>query len=101
MKNCTLIFNFTLVEDNNRTMWPIGAEPSAFYHANYPGKIVMPIYSYIMGPNITYRITEVKKGQLKKYKVYQQDQLQIIWEGAPPPINTTRFLRSEALTRSN
>jgi hypothetical protein len=94
MVKCSLIFNFTLVEDNNRTMWPIGVEPSPYYHSNYPGKVVIPIYSYAIGPNITYRVTEVKKGQLKKYKIYQQDQLAILWEDSPPSIKDVQFLHT-------
>lgn len=61
-------------------MWPVGTEPAPYYNANYPGKIMVPLYSYVIGPNITYRINEVKKGQLKKFKIYQQDQLKINWE---------------------
>lgn len=70
-----MILNFTLLEDNNRTMWPIGAAPASHYNANYPGKVVIPLQEYVLGPNITYRITETSKGELKKFKVYQQEQL--------------------------
>lgn len=42
--NCSFIFNFTLVEDNNRTMWNVGDAPTPFYNANYPGKVVIPIH---------------------------------------------------------
>lgn len=61
-QQCSFLFNFTQVEENNRTMWPIGYEPTPNYNANYPGKIELPLYSYVIGPNITYRVTEVNKG---------------------------------------
>lgn len=76
---CSFIFNFTLVEENNRTMWAVGDAPAPYYHANYPGKVVIPIHEYALGPNISYKITEVKKGEIKKYKIYQQDQLNLHW----------------------
>ena len=41
--DCQMVLNFTLLEDNNRTMWPIGAAPAAKYNANYPGKVVIPL----------------------------------------------------------
>jgi hypothetical protein len=91
---CTFIFNFTMVEDNNRTMWVVRELPPPLYHSNYPGKIMVEVNSYALGPNITYRITEVKKGQLKKYKVYQQDQLKINWEIKEPPLKDIKFLRT-------
>lgn len=65
-------------------MWPIGAEPAPHYNANYPGKVQLPLYSYVIGPNITYRLTEVKKGQLNHTKIYQQDQLDLTWGKKPP-----------------
>lgn len=36
---CNVTINFTLLEDNNRTLWPIGVTPPSFYNANYPGKV--------------------------------------------------------------
>jgi hypothetical protein len=46
-----------MLEDNNRTIWPTGKAPSSVYQANYPGKVIIPIYDYVLGPNITYKIT--------------------------------------------
>jgi hypothetical protein len=60
-------------------MWAVGVLPPPLYNANFPGKVVVPLYQYALGPNITYRITEVVKNTLKNYKVYQQDQLKINW----------------------
>jgi hypothetical protein len=53
---CTLQVNFTLLEEFNRTMWPIGTAPPNSYNANYPGKIKIDLYEYVIGPNVTYRI---------------------------------------------
>jgi hypothetical protein len=36
---CSLQINFTLLDQYNRTMWPIGSAPPSNYNANYPGKI--------------------------------------------------------------
>lgn len=60
--DCSLVLNFTLLEDNNKTMWPIGTAPPTHYNANYPGKVLIPLHEYVLGPNITYRITETSKG---------------------------------------
>lgn len=69
---CYVQVNFTLLDEYNRTMWPIGSAPPNFYNANYPGKIRIDLYEYVVGPNVTYRIKETQKDQLKKAKVYQQ-----------------------------
>jgi hypothetical protein len=42
--NCSFVFVFTLVEDNNRTMWQVGDAPAPSYNANYPGKVVIPMH---------------------------------------------------------
>jgi hypothetical protein len=42
--SCSFIFNFTLVEENNRTMWAVGDAPAPYYNANFPGKVVIPIH---------------------------------------------------------
>jgi len=39
VKSCQILINFTLLEDNNRTMWPIGEMPPSQFTANYPGKV--------------------------------------------------------------
>lgn len=98
--NCSFVFVFTLVEDNNRTMWNVGDAPAPNYNANYPGKVMIPIHEYALGPNITYRITEVKKGELNKYKIYQQDQLKIHFE-KPSPLKNLVFLRTETINMQN
>jgi len=36
---CTLSVNFTLLDEYNRTMWPVGMAPPSTYNANYPGKV--------------------------------------------------------------
>jgi hypothetical protein len=41
---CEINLNFTLLEFNNRTMWPIGDAPPAQYTANYPGKVVIKLH---------------------------------------------------------
>jgi hypothetical protein len=93
---CLLLVNFTLLDEFNRTMWPIGTAPPSFYNANYPGKIKIDLYEYVVGPNVTYRIKETQKDQLKKAKVYQQDQLNITWESQPPFENIT-FLQTRTI----
>lgn len=54
--SCQLIVNFTLLDEYNRTMWPIGSAPPSFYNANYPGKIKIDLFEYVIGPNVTYRL---------------------------------------------
>ncbi len=39
VKRCEIYINFTLLEDNNKTMWPIGDLPPSKFTANYPGKV--------------------------------------------------------------
>lgn len=58
------------------------------------------MYEYVIGPNVTYKVTEVKKGQLKNNKIYQQDQLKITWE-KQPPMKDLKFLRTETINRSS
>ncbi len=41
---CSLQFNFTLLDEYNRTMWPIGSAPPNFYNANYPGKVKIDLF---------------------------------------------------------
>lgn len=77
-------------------MWPIGSAPPNFYNANYPGKIRIDLYEYVVGPNVTYRIKETQKGQLKKAKVYQQEQLNVTWKDSPPFDNIT-FLQTRTI----
>jgi hypothetical protein len=43
-KICELVINFTLLEDNNRTMWPVGDAPPSHYTANYPGKVMIKLH---------------------------------------------------------
>lgn len=93
---CTLQVNFTLLDEYNRTMWPIGTAPPSFYNANYPGKVKIDLFEYVVGPNVTYRIRETQKDQLKKAKVYQQDQLNITWE-TPPPFDNITFLQTRTI----
>jgi hypothetical protein len=69
--SCSLTVNFTLLEENNRTMWAVGGAPPSKFTANYPGVVKLELGEYILGPNVTYRIKETQKGQLKKAKVYQ------------------------------
>lgn len=77
--SCALLVNFTLLEDNNRTMWPIGDAPPTLYNANYPGKVKIELAEYVIGPNVTYRIKETEKGQLPGAKVYQEEQMVVEW----------------------
>ena len=39
--NCSLVVNFTLIEENNRTMWAVGGAPPTNLTANYPGMVKM------------------------------------------------------------
>ena len=52
-------------------MWAVGGAPPSRFSANYPGMVKIELGSYILGPNVTYQVREVQKGQLKKAKVYQ------------------------------
>ena len=54
--SCSLLLNFTLIDEYNRTMWPIGDAPPSTFNANYPGKIMIALHEYVIGPNVTYRI---------------------------------------------
>lgn len=36
---CEMTINFTLLDQNNRTMWIVGSAPPSLYSANYPGKV--------------------------------------------------------------
>lgn len=74
---CSITINFTLLDPNNRTMWIVGSGPPSHFSANYPGKLRLELGNYVLGPNVTYRVRETKKGQLKKAKVYQEDQLSV------------------------
>jgi hypothetical protein len=56
VKKCELLINFTLLEENNHTMWPIGDLPPSTFTANYPGKVEIKLHEYVFGPNITYKI---------------------------------------------
>ena len=69
--SCEVVLNFTLVEEDNRTMWEVGGGPPSNFSANYPGLVKIELGDYILGPNVTYRVREVQKGQLKKAKVFQ------------------------------
>lgn len=93
---CSLSVNFTVLYEYNRTMWPIGSAPPSFYNANYPGKVKIELYEYIIGPNVTYRIRQTEKGQIKKSKVFQQQQLNVTWQKSPPFQNIT-FLQTETI----
>jgi hypothetical protein len=53
----------------------------------------------VVGPNVTYRIKETQKDQLKKARVYQQDQLNITWE-TPPPFENITFLQTRTIHSS-
>ena len=55
-KTCQIVINFTLLEDNNKTMWPIGEMPPSQFTANYPGKVEIRLHEYVFGPNITYKL---------------------------------------------
>lgn len=68
---CRLQVNFTLLEENNRTMWPIGSAPPSFYNANFPGKINIQLSEYVLGPNITYSIQETRHDEIKSAKIFQ------------------------------
>lgn len=59
---CRMVVNFTLLEDNNRTMWPIGIKPPSLYNANYPGRIRIQLSEYVLAPNVTYQLRETKHG---------------------------------------
>lgn len=81
-------------------MWATGILPPAYYNANYPGKVVVPLQEYALGPNITYRVTEVVKNTLKNFKIYQQDQLKLVWE-KESPLKDIRFLKTETINLAN
>ena len=51
---CTLIVNFTLVSENNKTIWATGKVPPSHFSVNSPGEIYIPLYEYILGANVTY-----------------------------------------------
>lgn len=61
-------------------MWEVGTAPPSKFSANYPGQVKLELGEYILGPNVTYRIRENEKGELKNAKVYQQEQLVVKWE---------------------
>ena len=96
-----MTINFTLLLENNRTMWPIGLTPASHYVVNYPGKIVIPLYEYVLGPNITYKIKEKQQGQIKKSKIYQNEQLNITWDDEPPMNITPVFLKTETVVQND
>ena len=62
---------------------------------------MIPLHEYVLGPNITYRITETSKGDLKKFKIYQQEQLEIHWEVEPENLDNTTFLKTETFNRQD
>lgn len=37
--SCSLQVNFTLLDENNRTMWAVGGAPPSKFSANYPGMV--------------------------------------------------------------
>lgn len=51
---CKLIVNFTVVSENNKTIWATGKTPPSFFSVNSPGDIYIPLHDYILGPNVTY-----------------------------------------------
>lgn len=92
-----MVFNFTLVLENNKTMWPSGYTPSTDFSANYPGRVEIPLFEYVLGPNITYEVKPVGQGDPPKdYYVLQQNQLRLHWQHGPGMI-ATRFLKTEQL----
>lgn len=98
--SCSIVVNFTLLDPNNRTMWVVGNGPPPRFTANYPGKVRLELSDYVIGPNVTYRIRETKKGQLEQARVYQQDQLRVSWEGERPPMENVTFLQTETFPRA-
>ena len=78
-------------------MWAVGDGPPSTYSANYPGIVKMELSDYILGPNVTYQVRETQKGQLKKAKVYQQEQLNITWDQIYPSL-TMNFLQTEVFS---
>ena len=71
---CSIIINFTLLDQNNRTMWQVGSAPPSKFSSNYPGKVKLELGDYVLGPNITYNIHEIQKDTIKG-KVFQNEQL--------------------------
>jgi len=41
--NCSIQINFTLLEENNRTMWAVGGAPPSSFTANYPGMVKLEL----------------------------------------------------------
>lgn len=39
VKKCEVVVNFTLLKENNQSMWPIGDLPPSKFTANFPGKV--------------------------------------------------------------
>jgi hypothetical protein len=59
---CTMVYNFTIVYDTNKTIWDSGYKPYNEYSANYPGKLEIPLFEYALGPNITYEVKPTGDG---------------------------------------
>ena len=79
-KVCLFVLNFTLVLENNRTMWPSGYTPNTEFSANYPGRLEIPLLGYVLGPNITYEVRPSGQGDPPdQYYVLQQNQLRLHW----------------------
>lgn len=51
---CNLTVNFTLVSENNKTIWATGKVPPTHFSVNAPGEVYIPIFDYILGANVSY-----------------------------------------------
>lgn len=90
---CKLIVNFTVVSENNKTIWATGKNPPSFFSVNSPGDIYIPIHDYILGPNVTYDFKAFGENPPKSY-VLQQDQMNLHWNTSPGLI-ASRFLHAD------
>ena len=91
--NCKLIVNFTVVSENNKTLWPTGKTPPERFSVNAPGELYVPVYEYVLGPNITYSFQAFGPHPPHSY-VLQQDQMHVFWSTSPGLI-ASRFLRAD------
>lgn len=50
-----------IVTPDNMTIWPSGLSPPEDYYMNYPGRLLIPLETYAIGPNITYTVQAAPK----------------------------------------
>lgn len=94
---CTSRTTVVIVQPDNMTIWKSGITVPDEYYANYPGVLEVFLHDYVIGPNISYWITQPStKEELPQFWINKRNE-SLVKIDRPPDVKDINFFHTDVV----